>query len=82
MALISPCRCGSLGFAHLDAREMRDAADGVEIDGHRKLLKTPWKRARPYTSPIFGWQTAMRDRAGHGRLAAALDAVGRLARRP
>ena len=28
-----------LGFAHLDARKMRDAADSVEIDGHPKLPK-------------------------------------------
>src|SRR6185437_4554604 len=47
-----------LSFAHLNAREMRDAADGVEIDGHPKLPKPKEKRERPYTSPIFGWQTS------------------------
>jgi hypothetical protein len=38
---------------------MRDASDSVEIDGHPKLPKHLGTWARPYTSPIFGWQTAM-----------------------
>jgi hypothetical protein len=29
----------NLSFAHGDAREMRDASDGIEIDGHPKLPK-------------------------------------------
>src|SRR5258707_14741282 len=80
----------NLSLAHGDAREMRDASDGVEIDRHPKLPKhvgkTRWqntleREARPYTSPSFGWQTAMRDAHAIG-FPLARDAVSRLAHHP
>jgi hypothetical protein len=37
----------NLGIAHGDARKMRDASDGVEIDGHPKLPETPWNVGAP-----------------------------------
>jgi hypothetical protein len=54
---------------------MRDASDGVEIDGHPKLLKHLGTWARPYTSPTFGWQTAMRDAAAIRRRSLARSSV-------
>ena len=59
IALISPCRCGSLGVADGDARQMRDAADGGLIDRHEKLLKiASLLKKPPYT--IRGFAVATR----------------------
>jgi hypothetical protein len=50
-----------LRIGHLDAREVRDTANGAEIDGHPKASEYAANAARPYTSSLFSWQTAVRD---------------------
>ena len=44
MALSSPCRCVDLVLGDRDAREMRDAADGVGVDGHESRYRAYSKR--------------------------------------
>ena len=72
--MISSCRCGDLLFAHADAREMRDAANGGEIDGHRTLLEGPETSDR---GPIHRDFCAGKRRARRSRCRPRFDRLAR-----
>jgi hypothetical protein len=71
----------NLSLAHGDAREMRDASDGVEIDGHPKLSKHMGTWGEPlYIADI--WLANSDAKSAYDWPQFVRDAVNRLALRP